>query len=252
MRGIRLQRISPAMVVAFVALIAALGQTAFAGPVAQLAKLVSGDKVIKKNSLSGSRLRNHTLTGTQINLAKLGTVPSATFAANAANASHASNADSATSASHANSADSATNASTSGDASTLQGNDASAFMHGRGRVIVGRRDLANGTATTTLVDIPGVGTLTTDCGPSGGGSLLFNNDSGTPEDLSFAFNNSAPAVVAVPDGNHYGVLGLTSGTTVQWQVATRGATPSVSEVIATYSASGPASCTTFAQATSSS
>jgi hypothetical protein len=229
--------------VAFVALIAALSQTAFAGPVARLAKLVSGDKVIRKNSLSGSRLRNHTLTGTQINLAKLGTVPSSRFAANAANASHANSADSATN---------ATNASTSGDASTLQGNDASAFMHGRGRVIVGRRDLANGTSTTTLVDIPGVGTLTTDCGPSGGGSLLFNNDSGTPEDLSFILNNSAPTVVAVPDGNHYGVLGLTSGTTVQWQVATRGATPSVSEVIATYSAAGPASCTTFAQATSSS
>lgn len=246
MRGIRLPRISPAMVVAFVALIAALSQTAFAGPVAQLAKLVSGDKVIRKSSLSGSRLRNHTLTGTQINLAKLGTVPSARFAANAANASHANSADSATNATNA------TNASTSSNASTLQGNDASAFMHGRGRVIVGRRDLADGTSTTTLVDIPGVGTVTTDCGPSGGGSLLFNNDSGTPEDVSFTFNNSAPTVVAVPDGNHDSVLGLASGTTVRWQVATRGATPSVSEIIATYSAAGPASCTTFAQATSSS
>jgi hypothetical protein len=38
MRGIRLQRISPSMVVATVALIVALSQTAFAGPVAELAK----------------------------------------------------------------------------------------------------------------------------------------------------------------------------------------------------------------------
>ncbi len=39
--------------------------------------LVRGDSLIKKHSLSGNRLRNHTLTGNQINLAKLGTVPRA-------------------------------------------------------------------------------------------------------------------------------------------------------------------------------
>jgi hypothetical protein len=92
--------------------------------------------------------------------------------------------------------------------------------------------------------------VTTDCGPSGGGSLLFNNHSGMPEDLSFNSNNSAPTVVALADGNHFGVLGLSSGATIEWEVATRGATPSVTTIIATYSASGPASCTTFAQATS--
>jgi hypothetical protein len=197
------------------------------------------------DSLSGNRLRNHTLTGTQINLAKLGTVPRASFAANATSASHANSADSATNAANA------AHAGTAGDAGTLQGNAASAFMHGSGHVIGGRRDLANGTSTMTLVDVPGVGTLTTDWGPAGGGSLLFNNDSGMPEDISFTFNNNAPSVVAVPDGNHEGVLGLSSGATVEWVVATRGATPSVSEIIATYTAAGPASCTTFAQATSS-
>lgn len=50
----------------------ALGGTAFAA--------VSGDSLIKKNSLSGNRLKNHTVTGTQVNLGKLGTVPTATNA----------------------------------------------------------------------------------------------------------------------------------------------------------------------------
>lgn len=84
-----LHRPSAATVVATVALIVALGGTAFARPLAQLASLVSGDSIIKKQSLSGNRLRNHTLTGTQINLSKLGTVPNANHANNAPPTGHA-------------------------------------------------------------------------------------------------------------------------------------------------------------------
>jgi hypothetical protein len=54
-------------------------------------KKISGKK-IQKNSIPGNRLKKHTLTGTQINLAKLGTVPSATSALNATNAANATNA----------------------------------------------------------------------------------------------------------------------------------------------------------------
>jgi hypothetical protein len=77
------------MVVALIALLVALSGTANAGPVAQLAKLVSGDKLIKPETLSGNRLRKHTLTGTQINLSKLGTVPKAGYAATAGSAGFA-------------------------------------------------------------------------------------------------------------------------------------------------------------------
>jgi hypothetical protein len=246
MRGIRLQRISPAMVVATVALIVPLSQTAFAGPVAQLAKLVRGDKVIKRHSLSGNRLRNHTLTGTQINLAKLGTVPAASRATDATNASRANSADTATNATNATNA---VHANTAGDASTLQGNDASAFMHGNGQVIVGRRDLNNATPSTTLVDVPGVGTVTTDC-ISGTGSLEFTNHSGSTEDVSVAFNYGAPQVSAAADGNKGGIAGLSADQTVVWEVATRASTPKITTIVATYSTHGPTTCTTFAQATS--
>jgi hypothetical protein len=114
-------RPSPALVIALVALAIALSGTAVAATNA----LVSGDALIKKNSLSGNRLRNHTITGTQVNLAKLGKVPtaakadtagtattatSAGSATNATNANHASTADTATNATNATTATNATNA----------------------------------------------------------------------------------------------------------------------------------------------
>ena len=67
-----LRRPSPSMVVALLALIVAASGTAVAA-----SKLRSGDKLIKKHSLSGNRLRNHTITRGQINFKKLGKVPRA-------------------------------------------------------------------------------------------------------------------------------------------------------------------------------
>ena len=66
---------SPAMIVALIALVFAMSGTAVAA-----SKLIKGDSRIKKNSLSGNRLRSGTVTGTQINVAKLGKVPSAALA----------------------------------------------------------------------------------------------------------------------------------------------------------------------------
>jgi hypothetical protein len=48
-------------------------------------------KNIKKKSVAGNKLRNNTLTGTQINESKLGTVPKAASADTAANAAGVSN-----------------------------------------------------------------------------------------------------------------------------------------------------------------
>jgi hypothetical protein len=81
------------MVVAIVALVVAASGTAVAA-----GSLVSGDKLIKKNSLSGNRLRNRSVTGSKIKLSSLGTVP---------NAAHASTADTATNATNATNASSA-------------------------------------------------------------------------------------------------------------------------------------------------
>lgn len=75
------------MVVAVAALVVATGGTALAAT-----HLVNGDSLIEKASLSGNRLRSHTITGTQINLKQLGQVPSATKAAAATSATTAARA----------------------------------------------------------------------------------------------------------------------------------------------------------------
>ena len=69
----RSRRPSAAMVVAIAAFVMAVTGTAVAGP---LKTLIDGSS-ISKHSIPGNRLINHTLTGEQINLSKLGTVPNA-------------------------------------------------------------------------------------------------------------------------------------------------------------------------------
>jgi hypothetical protein len=64
----RIPRPSPAMIVALVALVAALGGTAYA------AGQINGNS-IQKQSIGGGKLKQHTLTGYQINVNKIGEVP---------------------------------------------------------------------------------------------------------------------------------------------------------------------------------
>jgi hypothetical protein len=81
-------RISFSNVVAVLALFIALGGSAYAAT--QLKKNSVGTKQLKKNAVNGSKVKDQSLTGKDINLAKLGTVPSATSAANATAAGTAS------------------------------------------------------------------------------------------------------------------------------------------------------------------
>jgi hypothetical protein len=70
MSKLRSKAPSPAMVVASIALIVALGGTAIA------AQNINGG-AIKKQTIGGGKLKRKTLTGFQINTNKLGTVPTA-------------------------------------------------------------------------------------------------------------------------------------------------------------------------------
>jgi hypothetical protein len=105
------------MVVAGVALIAGLGGTASAAFAPS-----KGDTIIARHSLSGNRLKNHTVSGAQIKLSSLGKVPTALSADNAQHAisadasKHAFAADSAT---HATNADTATHATSADTANGL-------------------------------------------------------------------------------------------------------------------------------------
>jgi hypothetical protein len=88
MRGLLSRRPSPAMIVAILALVMAMvgtGYAAFKLPknsvgTKQLKKNSVTAAKIKKNAVTSAKVKNHTLTGADINLAKLGTVPSAATA----------------------------------------------------------------------------------------------------------------------------------------------------------------------------
>jgi hypothetical protein len=67
------KRSGHATVVAYLALFLAVGGGAFA--IAKSSK-INGAK-LKKRSVAGAKLKKHTITGTEVNLGKLGTVPSA-------------------------------------------------------------------------------------------------------------------------------------------------------------------------------
>src|SRR3978361_609485 len=88
----KISRPSPAMIVAIVALIAALSGTAYAalgknsvGSKQLKAKAVPAGK-IANNAVPSAKVAKSSLTGDDINLSALGTVPSATSAAAAGNA----------------------------------------------------------------------------------------------------------------------------------------------------------------------
>jgi hypothetical protein len=65
MKSLWMHRPSPAMIVALIALVVAMSGTAVAATT-----LVNGDKLIAKHTLSGNRLRNHTVTAQQIQKVK--------------------------------------------------------------------------------------------------------------------------------------------------------------------------------------
>jgi hypothetical protein len=100
------RRPSPALVVAFVALLVALGGTAYAG--FSVPKNSVGTKQLKNGAVTTSKIKNGTVTKSKINTSGL-TVPNALFANSAGSAGSATNATNATNATHATGADTATN-----------------------------------------------------------------------------------------------------------------------------------------------
>jgi len=74
MRKLFKRRPSPGLIVGMIALVVALGGTAYAAQ-------INGNSIMKQ-SIGGGKLKQQTLTGYQINVNKLGTVPTAKRATN--------------------------------------------------------------------------------------------------------------------------------------------------------------------------
>jgi hypothetical protein len=145
------------MVVALLALVVALSGTAVA------AGLMTGDNLIRPRSLSGNRLRNHSVTGLQVAARTLAKVPSAKKADQAFVAGSAENAV------NAQDAQFATNAR---NASTLGGQPPSSFLPAANRVGTnGLIKVAAGGGPVTLFTF-GPFTVTMTCTKSGSNTSL--------------------------------------------------------------------------------
>jgi hypothetical protein len=162
MKKVLQRRPSASLIISIMALVLAASGTAVAA-----SKLVNGDKLIKKHSLSGNRLKNHTITAKQINKSKLGKVPSA------------KNADFATT---AGSATSATNASNAAD---LGGQPASAYMPAnrliQGGVVKLAAPSTSGLSTSQTLLTAGPFTVTGKCTNAGGSGTTAEVDASSSQ-----------------------------------------------------------------------
>ena len=71
----RVSRPSPALIIALIALMVSLGGTGYAA--FTLPRNSVGNKQLKSGAVTAAKVKRHSLTGAQINLRKLGTVPTA-------------------------------------------------------------------------------------------------------------------------------------------------------------------------------
>lgn len=198
------KHLTPALIISLIALLIALGGTALA-----VGGLISGSK-LKNRSVAAVKLKKHTLTGNEINLERLGTVPNATFANKA---SHASTADSAT---HASTADSSTHASTADSASSFGGLTPSQYLHGdtySGYQPTATFNGVSTVATLTTPDLaPGVYLLIARAEPNqtANASLAMNCDLTGP---SGAGLDAARAGVLQDEGAEFPLIGTDTSST---------------------------------------
>jgi hypothetical protein len=133
MHRFRPRRPTPALVVAMIALIVALGGTGYAAITLpansvgkkQLKKRAVTNAKLRANAVTGSKVKNNSLTGRDIKESALGKVPKARHAdvADSANAANTAN-----TASSANTANTANTATTAGNANALQGHASGDFV----------------------------------------------------------------------------------------------------------------------------
>jgi hypothetical protein len=192
------RRPSPAMAVAFIALLAALSGTAVALPGKNTVdsgdirkgavkrgdiggNAVNGGKVAN-NSIGGADVRNDGLTGDDVNESSLGAVPNAT------------NANSANTANSANSANTANTATNAGNADQLDGQDSTEFasVDDPGIALAGANVSSGGTLNAWFNNFGGEPTVTK--GGTGSYTITFPGLEGV------LFNSQAIHMATLLDG----------------------------------------------------
>jgi hypothetical protein len=183
MRFLRLRRPSPALAIAVLALVVALGGSAYA------VRQINGT-TIRIRSIPANRIANNALTGTQINEARLGRVNEARNATNSKFALRASAADSAANALNAGSARSADTLAGS-PPTAFQGRIRWALVNSAGTVI----DQSGGIAPATVHT---GGTYVIDFGVDlSHKALLVTPNGAAPQPVSAQVNDPTHAQVTI-------------------------------------------------------
>jgi len=195
------------MVVAIAALVVAMSGTAVAA-----SKLVSGNSLIKKNSLSGNRLQNRSVTGSKIKLKSLGTVPSAKNATNAGDASELAGQPASNYLTSA-----ANRIGTNGIVRVPIGGSAVLFQSGPFQVTMGCS--TDGSTTTSTINASSTeagsdlnGTLAAAGTPTDTGAGVYQDPNGNPEAESAYINLASPS----------GALAVVSGSVGTFSLNTNG------------------------------
>lgn len=215
------EKLTYANVVATLAFFLVLtGGAAYAA--SHLAKNSVGTKQLKKGSVTSAKIKKEAVTGTKIELSSVGKVPSA------------SRADAA------------------GDAGTLQGHAANAFMQGGGQFFSARRELAVGDSEVPFLNLPGIGPVTASCVAGAKypkGEFKIVNNSGLTMEQTLQYSEGVDGGTA-PPGKSIGFGGIEYTASWTVQLATRSPRP----VIATLNLSflktdADDGCNTIGQAT---
>jgi hypothetical protein len=186
------------MVIAIIALVVAASGTAVA------ASRISGDKLIKKRSLSANRLRKFSITRTELNFRKLGKVPTASLAdkANTANAANTASNANALGGQPPSAYASSSTVNRSGNVVLGPGGSMTLFSNGQ-LSLIGSCSSSGGVLTATVDGHSTVGNwLLDDLVQPGAGNGSFTvdnaNDSGSPGSPSGDFSSFT---MASPGGN---------------------------------------------------
>ena len=135
-------KLTYANVIATIALFIALGGVSYAAT--QLPKNSVGSKQLKANAVTAAKIKNGAVTGAKVQVASLGTVPSAAHADSATkadSATTAARADSAVTAGQADSAQTATSAATAANADKLGGVPANRYLTANSTLLPGETEV---------------------------------------------------------------------------------------------------------------
>jgi hypothetical protein len=180
MSRFRPRRPSAALVVSMIALILALGGTAYAN--FRLPKNSVGSGQIKNGAVISSKLKNGAVTASKLNVAGV-TVPNALHARtadSATDATHATTADSATNATNATTATNASHASAADTASSLGGTPASSYVQFGSTLPAGTTETGVwGTAGNTGYELTGIRFYPPLRAPFDGAHVIFTKSTAT-------------------------------------------------------------------------